>query len=234
MTRSSKNNGNSQPEKNGSKGKDFIAVGLGASAGGIKALKEFFAATPPDPGMAFVVILHLSPKHESSLAEILQNQTTLPVTQVTETVKVEPNHVYVIPPNKNLAMVDGVIKLTEPEPTRGTRVAIDLFFRTLAHAYGTNAVCIVLSGTGSDGTMGLKQVKESNGFAIVQDPKDAEYDSMPQSAIATNLADWILPVAEMPGKLITFRDSSERLNLTNGNKKAPVEIKRRPKICTTS
>jgi two-component system CheB/CheR fusion protein len=222
MTRNSKNNGGSQPKKNGAK--DFIAVGLGASAGGIKALKEFFAAAPPDPGMAFVVILHLSPKHESSLAEILQNQTPLPVTQVTETVKVEPNHVYVIPPNKNLAMVDGMIKLTEPEPARGTRVAVDLFFRTLAHAYGTNAVCIVLSGTGSDGTMGLKQVKESNGFAIVQDPKDAEYDSMPQSAIATNLADWILPVAEMPGKLITFRDSSERLNLTNGNKKAPVEI----------
>jgi two-component system CheB/CheR fusion protein len=223
MTRNSRNNGGSQPKKNGAK--DFIAVGIGASAGGIKALKEFFASTPADPGMAFVVILHLSPTHESSLPQILQNETTLPVTQVTETVKVEPNHVYVIPPNKNLAMVDGVIELTEPEPTRGTRVAIDLFFRTLARAYGANAVCIVLSGTGSDGTLGLKQVKESNGFAIVQDPKEAEYDTMPQSAIATNLADWILPVAEMPGKLITFRDSSERLNLTNGNKKAPVEIK---------
>ena len=227
MARSSKNNGGSQPGKNGSDkngAKDFIAVGIGASAGGIKALKEFFASIPEEPDMAFVVILHLSPKHESNLAEILQNETILSVTQVTETVKVEPNHVYVIPPNKNLAMVDGVIKLTEPEPTRGTRVAIDLFFRTLAAAYGTNAVCIVLSGTGSDGTLGLKQVKENNGFAIVQDPADAEYDAMPQSAIATNLADWVLPVGEMPGKLITFRDSSERLNLTNGNKKAPVEI----------
>jgi two-component system CheB/CheR fusion protein len=222
MTRNSKNNGNSQPKKNGAK--DFIAVGIGASAGGIKALKEFFAAIPADPGMAFVVILHLSPNHESSLAEIIQKETALSVTQVTETVKVEPNHVYVIPPNKNLAMTDGVIKLTEPEPTLGTRVAIDLFFRTLANTYGTNAVCIVLSGTGSDGTLGLKQVKESNGFAIVQDPEDAEFTSMPKNAIATNLVDWILPVAEIPAKLINFRDSSVRLNLTNGKEEAPLEI----------
>lgn len=227
MARSSKNNGGLQPGKKGSNkngAKDFIAVGIGASAGGIKALKEFFAATPADPGMAFVVILHLSPNHESSLAEIIQKETALSVTQVTETVKVEPNHVYVIPPNKNLAMTDGVIKLTEPEPTLGTRVAIDLFFRTLANAYGANAVCIVLSGTGSDGTLGLKQVKESNGFAIVQDPQDAEFASMPKNAIATNLVDWILPVAEMPARLINFRDSSARLNLTNGKEEAPLEV----------
>ena len=211
-------------QTNGNEKHDFLAVGIGASAGGIKALKTFFANMPPDPGMAFVVILHLSPKHESTLAAILQAETSLSVMQVTETVKVEPNYVYVIPPNKNLAMVDGVITLTEPEPTRGTRVAIDLFFRTLANAYESNAVCIVLSGTGSDGTLGLKQVKEKNGFAIVQDPKNAEYDSMPQSAIETDLVDWILPVDQIPGKLIYFRDSSERLNLTNGNKKALIEI----------
>lgn len=155
--------------------KDFIAVGIGASAGGIGALKEFFAAMDPNSGMAFVVILHLSPKHDSSLAAILQKETSMPVHQVTGTAKVRPNEVYVIPPNKQLAMLDGSIGVTEASTTRGVRVSIDLFFRTLASAYGRNGVCVVLSGTGTDGTVGLKHVKESNGFAIVQDPGDAEY-----------------------------------------------------------
>ncbi len=200
--------------KNGKK--DFLVVGVGASAGGVKALQEFFASMPPNSGMSFVVILHLSPQHESSLPQILQAQTTMPVVQVTETHKVEPNRVYVIPPNSQLEMFDGSIRCEPPEKKAGTRVAIDVFFRTLAEAYGKNAVCVVLSGTGSDGTLGLKRVKESNGFAIVQSPEDAEYDQMPRNAIATGLADWILPVRQMPEKLLYFRESSERLHLTNG------------------
>lgn len=196
--------------------KDFLVVGLGASAGGVKALQEFFATMPPNSGMAFVAILHLSPEHESSLAQILQAQTEMNVTQVTETVKVEPNNVYVIPPDAQLEMVDGVIRPNKAERPVGHRIAIDVFFRTLAEAYERNAVCVVMSGTGSDGTLGLKRVKESNGFAIVQDPEDAEYDSMPRSAINTQLADWILPVHQMPEKLIAFRESSEKLHLTNG------------------
>ncbi|HEX8733771.1 MAG TPA: CheR family methyltransferase, partial [Pyrinomonadaceae bacterium] len=194
--------------------KDFLVVGLGASAGGVKALQEFFETMPPNSGMAFVVILHLSPEHESSLGEIIQARTAMEVTVVNETHKVEPNRVYVIPPNKNLEMVDGVVRCTETDGERGVRVAIDVFFRTLAEQYERNAVCVVLSGTGADGTLGLRAIKEANGFAVVQAPEDAEYDAMPRSAIATQLVDWILPVRQMPERLIQFRNSSERLHLT--------------------
>ena len=219
MSRKNKENGEeSQSAEDGHQ--DFITVGIGASAGGIKALKEFFSAMPADSGMAFVVILHLSPEHESTLAAILQKETTMRVIQIQDSVKVKPNEVYVIPPNKNLAMMDGSIQVTEFGEQRGTRVAIDLFFRSMANAYGKNGVCVVLSGTGTDGTMGLKRVKESNGFAIVQDPGDAEYDAMPRSAISTNLVDWILPVSEMPGRLLKFKESSERMKLTGGGDEA--------------
>ena len=197
--------------------KSFLVVGLGASAGGVKALQEFFATMPPNSGMAFVVILHLSPEHESNLPHILQNHTAMPVIQVNETHKVEPDHVYVIPPNSQLEMVDGTVRCVEPGEQHGVRIAIDVFFRTLAEAYERNAVCIVLSGTGADGTLGLKRVKESNGFAIVQDPEDADHAAMPLSAIGTNLVDWILPVRRMPESLIHFRDSSERFHLTGGD-----------------
>lgn len=197
--------------------KDFLVVGLGASAGGVKALQEFFATMPPNSGMAFAVVLHLSPEHESNLAQILQAHTVMPVIQVNETHKVEPNHVYVIPPNRQLELVDGVVRCTESVEQPGARVAIDVFFRTLAEAYERNAVCVVLSGTGADGTLGLKRVKESNGFAIVQDPDDAEYADMPLSAIGTNLVDWILPVRRMPESLIHYRDSSERLHMTEND-----------------
>jgi len=188
-------------------------VGIGASAGGINALREFFGRMPPDTGMAFVVILHLSEDHESNLAEILQSQTAMPVSQVNETVRVEPNHVYVIPPAKNLALVDGEIRLTEPSRVRGVRVSIDLLFRTLADAYGKNGIGVILSGTGSDGALGLKRVKESGGFAFAQDPSDAEYDGMPKSAVATGLVDLVLPVAAIPAKLAALKRRSDGFQL---------------------
>lgn len=200
--------------KNGEK-KEFLVVGIGASAGGIKALKEFFAEMPDDSGMAFVVILHLSQQHKSNLASILQRETAMPVEQVNETVLVEPNKVYVIPPAKHLEMVDGVISLKEPVKIKGIRVPIDRFFRSMAEAYGTKAVCIILSGTGTDGTLGMKHIKGKDGFAIVQDPLDAEYDGMPRSAIETKIADIVLSVSEMPEKLLSVRDSSEKFQLTN-------------------
>src|SRR5688572_1531298 len=210
-----------QDESNGSAGngagKDFLVVGIGASAGGIKALREFFSGMPSDSGMAFVVILHLSQEHKSSLTEIIQRETEMAVQQVTETVKVEPNKVYVIAPAKHLEMTDGVIKPKAPIREKGVRVPIDRFFRTLADAYGRKAVSIILSGTGTDGTLGMKHVKGRDGFAIVQDPLDAEYDGMPRSAIETKIVDVVLPVAEMPEKLLFVRDSSERLQLTNGH-----------------
>ena len=138
-------------------------MGIDASAGGIGALKKFFEHLPSDSGMAFVVILHLSEQHESNLAEILQKTTAMPVAQVNETIKVEANQVYVIPPAKQLTIVDGSIKVSEPETVRGRRMPIDLFFRSLADTYGRDAVAIILSGTGSDGTLGLKRIKEKGG-----------------------------------------------------------------------
>jgi len=191
----------------------FLVVGIGASAGGITALKEFFGHVTADSGVAFVVILHLSPQHESNLAAVLQAETKVPVTQVTEAVKLEPNHVYVIPPTKYLGVDDGHIKLVEPERLRGGHTSIDLFFRSLADAYQKDAVAIVLSGTGADGTLGLRRVKEAGGFAIAQDPAEAEYEGMPRNAIDTGLVDLVLPVAEMPARLRSLSEGAKRLVL---------------------
>lgn len=224
MAKKEKNN--SSIKSNPTKSKDFLTIGIGASAGGIKALREFFAAMPSDSGMAFVVILHLSQTHKSSLAEILQRETKMPVEQVAGTIKVEPNKVYVIPPAKHLEMVDGIIKLKEPPRIKGVRVPIDQFFRTLAIAYGRKAVCIILSGTGSDGTMGMKYIKDRGGFAIIQDPIEAEYDGMPRSAVETKIADVVLPIAAMPEKLLFVRDTTEKFRLTDiDDKEVGLEIK---------
>lgn len=196
------------------RGASFPIIGLGASAGGLQALKDFFIHMPADSGMAFVVIMHLSPKHESHAASLLQATTEMPVTQVTESVKVLPNHVYVIPPMKNLEMNDGHINLTEPERLRqGKQVAIDLFFRTLGDTHKQNAVGIVLSGMGSDGTNGLKRIKEQNGLAFAQDPKESEQDSMPRHAINSGLIDFVLPVALMPEKLIEIWRNARHIKL---------------------
>lgn len=191
----------------------FFVVGIGASAGGIRALSDFFSNVPPDSGMAYVVILHLSAQHESNLPALIQSKTLLPVTQVTQSVQVERNHVYVIPPSKYLVMMDGSIRLAEPERPRGVHTSIDLFFRTLAKAYGKDAVAILLSGTGADGTLGLGQIKEEGGFVIAQDPDEAEYADMPRSAINTSRVDLVMPVAEMPAKLVALRDGAQRLRL---------------------
>ena len=194
--------------------KPFPVIGLGASAGGLQPLKDFFTHMPANSGMAFVVILHLSPKHESHAAALLQATTEMPVTQVMEEVKVEPNHVYVIPPTKNLEMSDGQIILKAPARlTGGKQVAIDRFFRTLGETHKENAVGIVLSGMGSDGSNGLKRIKEHNGITFAQDPKEAEHDSMPRHAINNSLVDFVLPVAEIPGKLIEIRRNASRIML---------------------
>ena len=205
------------PEANGTgspppdEPKQFLVAGIGASAGGIGALREFFSHVSPDSGIAYVVVMHLSPEHASNLSSVLQNQTAIPVTEVTATIRIEPNHIYVIPPNKYLMVEDGVIELTEPERRRGSHTSIDLCFRTLAEAHGKDAVAIVLSGTGADGTLGLSRIKEKGGFVIVQDPDEAEYADMPRSAISIGMVDIILPVAEIPAKLLTLRDGARRL-----------------------
>lgn len=182
----------------------FSVVGMGASAGGLAGLKTFFDHMPDETGLAFVVVMHLSPEHQSHLPELLQIHTNMTVTQVAQTMEILPNHVYVIPPNRNLSAIDTHLRLVPLEESRQQRAPIDHFFRTLAVTHRNKAIGIVLSGTGADGAVGLKKIKEEGGLAIVQDPVEAEYDSMPQSAIATGLVDLILPVAAMPAQIQDF------------------------------
>ena len=210
----------------------FPVVGIGASAGGVNALKSFFGGTAVDSGMAYVVIMHLSKDHESKLAEIIQKTTKMPVRQVTEMVRVEPDHVYVIPPEGNLEMVDGVIRITKREEVPGKRIPIDLFFRTLADAYGKDGYAVILSGTGSDGTMGIERIKEAGGITLVQDPADAEFDGMPLSAISTKLIDVILPAAQLPAKILSIytldretRSSRPSADPVSGNARDPASLR---------
>jgi two-component system CheB/CheR fusion protein len=181
-----------------------MVVGLGASAGGIKALKEFFRNAAPDSGIAYVVILHLSPDFESKLAEVLQATARVPVTQVTEAVDIEPNHVYVVPQSRILDIQGMRLDVTEMTRLEQRRSPVDLFFRALADAHGSRSVCVVLSGTGPNGSAGLKRVKEYGGLAIAQDPNEAEYPDMPLNAIATGLVDLVLPVAHIPARIARF------------------------------
>src|SRR5438067_8851604 len=188
-------------------------VGLGASDGGIEVLQQFFEEMPANSGLAFVVVLHLSPEHESNLGGIIQTTSSMPVVQVQDEVKVQPNRVYVIPPNKHLSMEDSTLCLREPQQAPGKRIAIDLFFRTLAHAYGQRAVCVLLSGTDSDGVIGLKHIKAQGGVTIAQDPSEAEYDIMPRAAIDTGMVDWVLRADQMPPKLLEFVENEQRIQL---------------------
>ncbi|HEY3962926.1 MAG TPA: CheR family methyltransferase [Planctomycetaceae bacterium] len=188
-------------------------VGLGGSAGSILPLGSFFQSMPADSGMAFVVVLHLSPSHESSLAALLGRMTAMPVHQALDGQKVPPNHVYVIPPGKSLATVDGHLRLTELRTERGRRVAVDLFFRSLADTHGSQAAAVVLSGADGDGAIGIKRIKERGGLTIVQDPEEAEYAGMPRASIGTGMIDWVLRVADIPARLLQYRDTEMRLKL---------------------
>ncbi len=185
----------------------FSVVGIGASAGGLKAFSQFFDALPEDPGMAFVLVQHLAPNHDSELASLLQTHTALPVAQVTARIRAEPGRVYVIPPGKALRIERGCLLLSEPAHPHGHRAPIDDFFRSLASDQGEQAVCIVLSGTGSDGSAGLRAVKEAGGLTLVQDPGEAQYDGMPRSAVGTGLVDVVLPVAGLAARLVELRRS---------------------------
>jgi two-component system CheB/CheR fusion protein len=193
--------------------KQFLVVGIGGSAGAIGSFREFFRHVPADSGMAYVVILHLSPDHESHLAEVVQAAAKIPVVQVREQVHVAPDHVYVIPPNKSLALDDGTLVLSSVTSFEERRAPIDIFFRTLAVSHDSRAVCVVMSGSGSDGTMGLRRVKEYNGLVVVQDPTEAAFGEMPRNCIATGLVDFVVPAAEMPGRILHYRDQLRTLHV---------------------
>ena len=181
-----------------------MVVGIGASAGGLKALQQFMEAVPADSGMVFVVILHLDPGRESRMGELLQDRAAIPVTQVDGSTIVEPDHIYIIPPGMDLAMRRTTLDLRE-RGERAEHAPVDLFFRTLSSAYGSNAAGVVLSGTGSDGTAGIRHIREAGGITIAQSPDEAEFDGMPSSAIATGLIDLVLPAARIPAELLRLR-----------------------------
>ena len=180
----------------------FPIVGMGASAGGLEAFAKFFDVMPPRSAMAFILVQHLDPRHASVLDEILAKHTTMPVRKAANGMKVVPDNVYVIPPNADLAIKGGVLKVMKREAGRG--MPIDRFFTSLAEDQGDNAVCVILSGTGTDGTLGLRAVKENGGLTIAQSPETARFDSMPRSAVPTGLVDFVLPIEAMPGKLVEY------------------------------
>jgi two-component system CheB/CheR fusion protein len=192
---------------------ELLIVGLGASAGGLKVLEKFFDSVPKDPKMAFVVIIHLSPDHKSSMAEILQEKTPLTVIQVNKRTKIEADHVYVISPGKNLTIEDDHLIVSSSPKGKQKLKTIDLFFRSLGKAKGSSAACVILSGSGSDGSLGLKTIKENGGIVLAQSPDEAEYKNMPSSAIETGLVDLILPVSEIPSKLVNYRNGIEKIKI---------------------
>ncbi|AKB23136.1 Chemotaxis protein methyltransferase CheR [Methanosarcina sp. WH1] len=185
---------------------DFPIVGIGASAGGLAAFEAFFSAMPNDTslGMAFILVQHLDPNHKSLLADLIGRYTRMLVYEIKDGMIVQPDCVYVIPPNHDMIFQDGKLQLLEPSEPRGHRLPIDIFFRSLAQSKQELAIGIVLSGTGSDGALGVRAIKAEGGMVMTQTPESSEYDGMPRGAIATGLVDYPLPPAEMPAQLIAY------------------------------
>ena len=187
-----------------SAGRPFPIVGIGASAGGLEALELFLQNVPESSGMAFVIVQHLDPTHKGIMAELLQRDTAMKVTQVKDHTRVRPNCVYVIPPNKDMSVLHGVLHLFDPAAPRGLRLPIDFFFRALADDSEERSIGVILSGMGTDGTLGLKAIKGKAGVVFVQDPASAKFDGMPRSAVEAGLADVVAPVEALPGKIIAY------------------------------
>src|SRR5260221_2772538 len=188
-----------QPLKSSNR-QSFPIVGVGASAGGLEAFIQLLKAVPPQLGMAFVLVPHLDPSHESAMTELLARVTNLPVLQVSDGMQVSPNHVYIIPPNAEMTISGGVLHLTNRKLSR-PQMLIDTFFRSLAVDQGTNAIGVILSGTATDGTLGLTAIKGEGGITFAQDSASAKYDGMPTSAIAAGCVDVVLPPAQIPREL---------------------------------
>ena len=180
---------------------DFPIVAVGASAGGLQAYRRFLEGLPSNTGAAYILIQHLDPNHDSMMAELLAKSTEMPVDQAEDGKAIQPNHVYIIPPNRFMTMADKGLLLEQPDHEPGVRLSIDHFFRSMAAARGERAIAIVLSGTGSDGTLGIREIKATGGIVMVQEPKSAEYDGMPRSAVKSGEVDFILPLDEMGNAL---------------------------------
>lgn len=185
---------------------DFPIVGIGASAGGLAAFEAFFSGMPKDvdTGMSFVLVQHLAPDFKSMLCDLIQRCTHMQVFEVDDGMVVQPNCVYIIPPNRDMAFLNGSLQLFEPSAPRGQRLPIDFFFRSLAQDQGQRAIGVVLSGTGSDGAQGVRAIKGEGGMVMVQTPESTEYDGMPLSAIATGMVDYQMAAGDMPSRLIAY------------------------------
>jgi two-component system, chemotaxis family, CheB/CheR fusion protein len=182
----------------------FPVVGIGASAGGLEALEIFLKNVPAECGIAFVIVQHLDPTHKGIMVELLQRVTAIPVVQVSDRLRIEPDHVYVIPPNKDMSLLHGILHLLDPVEPRGLRLPIDYFFHSLADDLQQQSIGVILSGMGSDGSLGLRAIKEKGGGIFVQDPSSAKFDGMPRSAIDACQADIIAPVEELPAKILSY------------------------------
>lgn len=182
----------------------FPIVGIGASAGGLEALEQFLRHVPEGCGLAFVIVQHLDPTHKGIMPELLQRTTKMEVFQVRDRMRVKPNCVYVIPPNKDMSILHGVLHLFDLATPRGLRLPIDFFLRSLAEDRQERSIGVILSGMGSDGTMGLRAIKEKAGVALVQEPASAKFDSMPRSAIDAGLADLVAPAEALPGMIVDY------------------------------
>ena len=179
-------------------------VGIGASAGGLEALELFLSRVPQNSGLAFVIVQHLDPTRQGIMPELLQRATAMKVVQVKDRTKVQPDCVYVIPPNKDMSILHGVLHLLEPVTPRGLRLPIDFFLRSLAQDQQEHSIGVILSGMGSDGTLGLRAIKEKAGVVLVQDPATAKFNGMPRSAMEAGLADIVAPVEELPGRILAY------------------------------
>lgn len=204
IPKSSKTNAPLKKSTNENSENNFLIVGMGASAGGLETFNDFFEIMPENSGMAFVLVQHLDPTHKSLMVDLIEKHTQMKISEVVDHTKVLPNHIYVIPPNKDMAIFNGILHLMDPTQARGFRKPIDYFFRSLAEDQMDKAIGIVLSGTGTEGTLGLKNIKNQGGLAIVQEPKSAKYDGMPRSVVAANAHDFILPVKDIPQKLLQY------------------------------
>ena len=218
---------NPQLSASPSEGRSVLArgppvVGIGASAGGLDALTRLVSALPSNGGLAYVVVQHLDPTHKSLMGELLAEHTAMPVLQATDGAIIEPDHIYVIPPGSNLSVGDGALHLSEPTAPHGARMPVDFLLNSMAGAYGDRSIAIILSGTGTDGTLGAKAVHDSGGFVIAQDLAEAEYDGMPKSAIDSGIVDAILTVAKMPAALALH---AKRIN---------VMVSAKPKVAPNS
>ena len=196
-----------EPKPQAEKSTQFRIVGMGASAGGLEAFEQFFRNVPADSGLGFVLVPHLDPNHASVLTEILQRCTAMPVVEAQDHTLVASNSVYVIPPNRDMVIFNGSLQLSEPEKPRGHRMPIDSFLRSLAEDQGDKSIAVILSGTGSDGTLGLRAILGAGGVSYVQEPSSAKYDGMPTSAIKADLATYVLPVEKMPDALLAGKNA---------------------------